>query len=153
MFFHRQQLLLISDRVRLVAQILYAALECQTCLTWLILRKCGLAKVVEEFDVQVDQNRADFTDPVFRFAGLQKTVMRSARYLTMQGFQQKPHVLGLGFGLDRCDRVGYLDALALGNLLFQFADAVLELSVAFLHVQHALHDVQLQPRQQQLQGR
>ncbi len=87
MFLHCQQLLLIGDRVGLVAQVLHAAFKGQTGLTRLVLRQRRLTEVIEELDVQRDQNGANFADPVLGFAGLQKAIVGSARYLAMQGFE------------------------------------------------------------------
>ena len=61
----------------------------------------------------------------------------------MQGFQQEPHVLGLGFGLDRAGRVVDRDRFALGHQRIQFGDPRLERCAGLVEVQQALVDVGL----------
>ena len=64
-----RQLLFIHLRLRLLAQVLHAALERQACLARLVLLQGLLAEVVEELDMQQYQDVADFLHPVLGFHG------------------------------------------------------------------------------------
>ncbi|MNG17882.1 hypothetical protein D3C84_1019020 [compost metagenome] len=87
------------------AQVLHTTFERQASLARLVLLQGVLAEVVEEFDVQQNQDVANFADPAFGFIGWQETVLCRAGDLTVQGLEQEAYILGLGFGLDRCRRV------------------------------------------------
>ena len=91
----------------------------------------------------------DFLDPVLGLVGRQEAVLGGAGDLAVQGFEQKAHVLGLGFGLDRRRRVGHRNRLALSDQRIQFGDTRLEGCAGLVQVQQALVDVQLQASQQQ----
>ncbi len=77
--------------------------------------------------------------------------MGRAGHLSMHRFQKKAHVLGLGFGLDRTDRVVDLDVVALGDQHFQFGLTFLDTwVVSSLQCNQPLDHVQLKAYQQQL---
>jgi len=96
---------------------------------------------------------ANLPDPVLGFIGRQETVLGGAGDLTVQGFEQEAHVLGLGFGLDRAGRVVDRDRFALGHQRIQFGDPRLERCAGLVEVQQALVDVEFQAGQQQLECR
>lgn len=99
--FQELQVLAVSGRLGLLAQVLHAALEGQACLAGLRLLQCVLPQIVEELDMQQHQQVTDLTDPVLGLIGGQKTVLGGAGDLAVQGFEQEAHILGFGFGLDR----------------------------------------------------
>ncbi|MNY10764.1 hypothetical protein D3C86_1437590 [compost metagenome] len=152
-FFQVFQLLGVDLWFLLFAQVLRTAFERQARLAGLVLLQGVLAKVVEELDVQQHQNMTDLADPALGFVGRQETVLCGAGDLAVQGFKKEAHVLGLGFGLDRCRWIVDRDRFALAHQSFQFSNPCLEVGTGLFQVQQALADIQFQTRQQQLERR